>query len=147
MDYFSISLFVFNPYNFYERNEKRKIFFYFRFIQTYDLQRFFLRTRINKQTKWKFLSFLLEVGDLGTFLCEKKLVSRTTMSHSQRPNLSSAQAPQPSYVRTQLIKSGISPSRPPPQRDLFNSSNNMVQQTRTVTGLQNPPVQQPSSAS
>jgi len=74
------------------------------------------------------------------------------MRGSQRPAFSSGQPPTQSYVRTQLIASGITPSRQQPQRltqpnEYYNNSNNVAQQqqqqTRLAnTGLQNPTIQQ-----
>ncbi|CAF3651175.1 unnamed protein product [Adineta steineri] len=101
-----------------------------------------------------------KVGDLSAFLIDKKLVSRTKMNPSQRPNYGSGgQAQQHSFVRNQLGLTGLSPSRtqqqqqPPrfPQPTNYpNNGNNMIQQTQTRTsnpGLYNNTVQQPPSAS
>jgi hypothetical protein len=72
------------------------------------------------------------------------------MRGSQRPAFSSGQPPAQSYVRTQLIASGITPSRQQPQRltqpnEYYNNSNNIAQQQQTRlanTGLHNPTIQQ-----
>jgi hypothetical protein len=73
------------------------------------------------------------------------------MRGSQRPAFSSGQPPAQSYVRTQLIASGITPSRQQPQRltqpnEYYNNSNSMAQQQQQTrlanTGLQNPTIQQ-----
>jgi hypothetical protein len=100
--------------------------------------------------KENFFFLVLEIGDLGTFLFEKNLISRTTMRSSQRSDFSTGQPLQQSFVRAQLLQSGISPSRQQHQRfaqpnEFYNTSNNMAQQQQTRmlnTGLQNSTLQQ-----
>lgn len=106
---------------------------------------------MTKETKISFFLLVLEIGDLGNFLCENNLVSCLTMRSSQRTNLNSGQPQQHSYARAQLQASGVPPSRPlrfPQPTDSYNNSNNMTrsQPTRTLnTLLQNPTMQQQSS--
>ncbi len=102
---------------------------------------------------YKFLFFLvLEIGDLGTFLFEKNLISRTTMRPSQRLGFSSGQPLQQSFIRAQLSSSGTPPLRQQQPRfaqpnEYYNNSNNMVQQATRMsnTGLQNSTIQQTSN--
>lgn len=74
------------------------------------------------------------------------------MNYSQRPNFSSGQTSNQSYVRTQLISSGITPARQQQrsiqQNEYSNNSNNISQQSQTRLlnpGLQNTNIQQTSS--
>jgi hypothetical protein len=77
---------------------------------------------------------LVEVGDLGAFLSDKKLVSRTRMSRFQRPNLGSSQSQQQAFVRNQLVLGGVRPSGQQQQQrftqrtDYGNSSSDTAQQ-------------------
>jgi len=97
--------------------------------------------------KRKFLLFfILEIGDLGTFLFDKNLTSRTTMRPSQRLG----QPLQQSFIRSQLNSSGTPPrqqqSRLTQPNEYYNNSNNMTQQQQTTrmlnTGLQSSTIQQ-----
>ncbi|CAF4858871.1 unnamed protein product [Rotaria sp. Silwood1] len=95
-----------------------------------------------------------KIGDLGTFLVDNKLVSRTTMNNHPRPNFNSNQPLNQSYVRAQLMASGITPirqqQRSTQQNEFYNNPNNMSQQSQIRmlnTGLQNTNIQQPPSTS
>ncbi|CAF1033127.1 unnamed protein product [Rotaria sordida] len=89
-----------------------------------------------------------KIGDLGTFLFDKNLVSRTIMNNNLRPNFNSGQQLPQSFVRAQLALGTIpfrQQQRSIQQNELYNNPNNMTQQPQTRmshTGLQNTNVQQ-----
>ncbi|UJR08582.1 hypothetical protein I4U23_012841 [Adineta vaga] len=95
-----------------------------------------------------------DVGDLGIFLWNKKLVSRITMQTSQTNMYNTNPSPQQqSFGRIPPGYSGLPPpiqqlqsQRLTPQNDYYNSSNNPTQQVQTHS-IQKPIVQQSSSAS
>jgi len=89
------------------------------------------------------------VGDLGTFLFEKNLVSRITMQTSQSLTYSTNPSQQQSFGRippgfTGLPSSIQQPQRLTPQNDYYNNANNGVQQLPNRL-LQKPIVQQSPS--
>jgi hypothetical protein len=107
----------------------------------------------DESSRDNIFSLVLEVGDLGTFLFGKNLISRTTMQNSQRSPFSSGQPPQQQqqpFVRPQGTSSGIPPSRQQyprttqPNEHLHNA-NYMPQQQQTRVGSQNMAAQQYSN--